>query len=353
MYCSLLVTDDLNQHGKVDSFLHQEASTQQQAQMLYQPNTREPFESGTSQSTFFTMSSSSAHDDFLSAPTSNQSQASFTGSKIPTTNTLPSTMGPGPWTPLGPSSGVPHSFSPQATSDFQISPQPLNNLGKISPTNSGTLPQSSTQPAVSCSQTPPQPASGWAQTPPKPSASLSQMSSQPSASWTQTSPQASASESQTPPTSSSSSLSTDSSITSLQSMPHHYQPSSPQMQSAAPPVVTHIDPVQPHWFYRKGNSLWLPFSYVDSECLEQALKTPASGDRIVPTDGGRYDVNLDKRLRYPLYWEEGVSVVRRCTWFYKGDGGSKLVPYMEDMAARLEVILNSYDVVNVPWIVVA
>lgn len=119
-------------------------------------------------------------------------------------------------------------------------------------------------------------------------------------------------------------------------MPHHYQPSSPQMQSAAPPVVTQIEPVQPHWFYRKGNSLWLPFSYADSDCLEQALKTPASGDRIVPTDGGRYDVNLDKRLRYPLYWEEGVSVVRRCTWFYKGDGGSKLVPYMEDMAARLE-----------------
>jgi len=67
------------------------------------------------------------------------------------------------------------------------------------------------------------------------------------------------------------------------------------------------------------------------------LKRPSDrGDRIVATDGGRYDVNLDKRLRYPVYWEEGVSVVRRCTWFYRGDGKSKLVPYMEDMAARLE-----------------
>ena len=103
------------------------------------------------------------------------------------------------------------------------------------------------------------------------------------------------------------------------------------------PAAT-VEPVQPHWFYRKGNSAWVPFSYIDSDCLEQALKTSsASGDRIVATDGGRYDVNLDKRLRYPLYWEEDVSVVRRCTWYYKGDGQSKLVPYKEDMAARLEV----------------
>ena len=110
------------------------------------------------------------------------------------------------------------------------------------------------------------------------------------------------------------------------------------MQSETP-VITQVEPVHPHWFYRKGNSLWLPFSFIDSECLEQALKTAStSGDRIVPTDGGRYDVNLDKRLRYPLYWEETVSVVRRCTWFYKGDGDSKLMPYMEDIAARLEVI---------------
>jgi len=34
-----------------------------------------------------------------------------------------------------------------------------------------------------------------------------------------------------------------------------------------------------------------------------------------------------------------VSVVRRCSWYYKGDAQSKLVPYKEDMAARLEVLL--------------
>ena len=71
----------------------------------------------------------------------------------------------------------------------------------------------------------------------------------------------------------------------------------------------------------------------------------ASGDRIVATDGGRYDVNLDKRLRYPLYWEEDVSVVRRCSWYYKGDAQSKLVPYKEDMAAKLEVLCLTLNII--------
>ena len=117
-----------------------------------------------------------------------------------------------------------------------------------------------------------------------------------------------------------------------------------------PPSVTPaatVEPVRPHWFYRKGNSAWTPFSYIDSDVLEQALKTSsASGDRIVATDGGRYDVNLDKRLRYPLYWEEDVSVVRRCSWYYKGDAQSKLVPYKEDMAARLEVLCLTLNLIS-------
>ena len=120
--------------------------------------------------------------------------------------------------------------------------------------------------------------------------------------------------------------------------------SPPQVEGGITPVTppATVEPIKPHWFYQKGNSAWKPFSYIDSENLEQALKTSsAGGDRIVATDGGRYDVNLDKRLRYPLYWEEDVSVVRRCTWFHKGDGESKLVPYKEDMAARLEVLCLS------------
>lgn len=105
-----------------------------------------------------------------------------------------------------------------------------------------------------------------------------------------------------------------------------------------------IAPVQPHWFYLKENRAWLPFSYIDSDCLEHSYRLPDSGeDRIVPTDGGRYDVNLDKRTREPVYWEEPATVVRRCTWFYKGEGGTKLVPYEEDLAERFEVGISYHD----------
>ena len=111
-------------------------------------------------------------------------------------------------------------------------------------------------------------------------------------------------------------------------------PSTPVAPSRLP------EPIVPHWFYFKEGRKWTPFSHIDSESLELASKTPSSGEsRIVPTDGGRYDVDLDKRLRHAIYWEESVSVVRRCSWFCKGSGESKLTPYTEDLAVRLEVCI--------------
>ena len=59
---------------------------------------------------------------------------------------------------------------------------------------------------------------------------------------------------------------------------------------------------------------------------------------IIPTDGGRYDVNLSKRVRTAVYWEEERTEVRRCSWFYKKEGDNKYVPYTEDFAEKLEVI---------------
>ncbi|EDO37134.1 predicted protein [Nematostella vectensis] len=101
--------------------------------------------------------------------------------------------------------------------------------------------------------------------------------------------------------------------------------------------IFNVEPVRPHWFYMKENRVWMPFSHIDSEALEHEFSKPTTKeDRIVPTDGGRYDVNVDERVRRAVYWEEDVSVVRRCTWFFKGDGGVKLVPYKEEMAATLE-----------------
>lgn len=90
----------------------------------------------------------------------------------------------------------------------------------------------------------------------------------------------------------------------------------------------------------KDGNVWVPFSFIDSNSLEQALRVHSRGTgiEVVATNGGRYDVDLEQRLRHAIYWEEKVSVVRRCMWFYKGAGEAKLVPYPEDLSARLEVL---------------
>lgn len=58
---------------------------------------------------------------------------------------------------------------------------------------------------------------------------------------------------------------------------------------------------------------------------------------ILSMNGGRYDVNLRRRTRHAIYWEEAPSKVRRCTWFFKSDGENKFVPYEEELASTLEV----------------
>ncbi|XP_077776055.1 triacylglycerol hydrolase DDHD2 isoform X3 [Podarcis muralis] len=98
--------------------------------------------------------------------------------------------------------------------------------------------------------------------------------------------------------------------------------------------------VCPHWFYCKvvdSRERWIPFSGQDSEKLENAHKSSKYCDElVVPTEGGRYDVHLKKRLRYAVYWEEDESEVRRCTWFYKGDKDNRYIPYPESFSEELE-----------------
>ena len=62
-------------------------------------------------------------------------------------------------------------------------------------------------------------------------------------------------------------------------------------------------------------------------------------DTEVPTDGGRYDVNILRRQRAAVYWEEAPTEVRRCSWFYKGNSDSRYAPYDENVATRLEVCM--------------
>lgn len=59
-------------------------------------------------------------------------------------------------------------------------------------------------------------------------------------------------------------------------------------------------------------------------------------EKVIATDGGRYDVNILRRQKSPVYWKGVVSEVRRCSWFYKNDIDRRYVPYDENIAATLE-----------------
>ncbi|XP_042344456.1 phospholipase DDHD2 [Plectropomus leopardus] len=99
--------------------------------------------------------------------------------------------------------------------------------------------------------------------------------------------------------------------------------------------------VQPHWFFCRradDNTSWLPFSREDSDKLESACNTVGDGEVevVVAVDGERYDVHVKERKRYAVYWEQGPTEVRRCTWFYKGDKDTRFMPYPEDFSKSLE-----------------
>ncbi|KAF5294841.1 hypothetical protein FQA39_LY00325 [Lamprigera yunnana] len=99
-------------------------------------------------------------------------------------------------------------------------------------------------------------------------------------------------------------------------------------------------PVYHHWFHKRiceGRTLWEPFSMLDSLSLERAFTSAnLSPDTVIPTNGGRYDVNILRRERYPVYWTDLPTQVRRCSWFSKGSTEGRFVPYEENIATMLE-----------------
>lgn len=99
--------------------------------------------------------------------------------------------------------------------------------------------------------------------------------------------------------------------------------------------------VKHHWFYRvdcEDKSTWRGFSVMDSRAIENAFQSPNLNEStLVPTDGGRYDVNVIGRLRIAVYWSDKPTNVRRCSWFYKGTTDARYVPYTEAVAEKLEV----------------
>uniref|UniRef100_A0A8D0AT25 DDHD domain containing 2 n=1 Tax=Sander lucioperca TaxID=283035 RepID=A0A8D0AT25_SANLU len=97
--------------------------------------------------------------------------------------------------------------------------------------------------------------------------------------------------------------------------------------------------VQPHWFFCRrsdDNTSWLPFSREDSDKLENACNTGKHDEVVIAVEGERYDVHVKERKRYAVYWEQGPTEVRRCTWFYKGDKDTIFLPYPEDVSKSLE-----------------
>lgn len=66
------------------------------------------------------------------------------------------------------------------------------------------------------------------------------------------------------------------------------------------------------------------------------LVTYQRSEKIVSTDGGRYDVNVVQRTRRSIYWRSKKSEVRRCTWFYKRSSERHLTPFEENTANILE-----------------
>lgn len=115
-------------------------------------------------------------------------------------------------------------------------------------------------------------------------------------------------------------------------LPPSEPPSLPQGQMYRPPYH--------HWFYKKqieGKVIWEPFSMTDSLKLENSFTSKnISPDTIVPTDGGRYDVDVLRRQRLAVYWKEDPGEVRRCSWFVKGSLDSRYTPYEEKIATMLE-----------------
>lgn len=98
------------------------------------------------------------------------------------------------------------------------------------------------------------------------------------------------------------------------------------------------EPVKFHWFYnlqKDNKENWHPFCMNDSDELEAAFNTDTS-DTLVSTDGGRYDVNVNRRERVSAYWKSEPTVVRRCSWFKRGTKDGRYIPYDEDVAGKLE-----------------
>ncbi|KRT82473.1 hypothetical protein AMK59_4744 [Oryctes borbonicus] len=113
-----------------------------------------------------------------------------------------------------------------------------------------------------------------------------------------------------------------------------------RLSTAGTSSNTTYSPPKCHWFYKKEletRAIWEPFSTHDSANLEKNFTSPdLTPEKNIPTDGGRFDVNILRRQRTSVYWNSKPSEVRRCSWFHKSNIEHKYVPFEENIATQLE-----------------
>ena len=94
----------------------------------------------------------------------------------------------------------------------------------------------------------------------------------------------------------------------------------PQLQQQYYPYGGELQPMVAHWFYKREDGAWVPFTRIDSSRIEDSYINKTS--EIITTDGGRFDVDIKQRVRYPIYWNGANAEVRRGTWFYRSEENS-------------------------------
>ena len=65
----------------------------------------------------------------------------------------------------------------------------------------------------------------------------------------------------------------------------------------------------------------------DSMALEHLYGVDKNTNVLIPTDGGRYDVNIPKRIKIPVYWKDELNSK---SWLINKRIGILSDPYFSD-----------------------
>jgi hypothetical protein len=53
-----------------------------------------------------------------------------------------------------------------------------------------------------------------------------------------------------------------------------------------------------------AQEVWKPFTMIDSVAIEEVFSLQPNTSVPIPTDGGRYDVNIGDRTKTTVYWKD-------------------------------------------------